>query len=565
MENLRTAFLLNYLEAGWTPIPLQNRSKKPLLPWKEFQKRKPTKEELAKWVSDWPDLNIGILTGAPSGLLVLDIDYNGQAALDFIDEHELPATPRTVTSRGYQLFFKNPSQPIKSRSSVFPGVDVKADGGIVTVPPSIHLSGHQYKWNLTPKDYELADLPEAMIKHLLTVKEGFKPVAPVIIKNGNRNAALTSIAGSLRRRGVDEEGMTGALLAINTAQGSPPLPDGEVKAIAASVARYPAGKPQNDCAPLAFDSCTMNFSPTRADILVKEKPPERSWVVRGLLPVGGLVALSASPKAGKTTLTYYLVKAVSQGNSFIGQPTKKVPVLILALEEHLLDVQSRLFALGLNISNVFVHVGPLKANQDTFSQLGEFVAKNLIGLIVIDCLTRFWDVENENDPVEVAREMAPLLNLARQSNAGIILIHHNTKMPSSEGRDIRGSGDILAAVDLGIVMKRRGDENKTQRTIQTFSRYSESPSDIVISLENGLYELIGDVDKVKLSDQKEKVLSALSATEYKTAKEVKESAELPGGTVRTVLEKLAKEETIERNGDGVKGNPYTYRKKIHCA
>ncbi|MBI4470950.1 MAG: primase C-terminal domain-containing protein [Acidobacteria bacterium] len=61
------------------------------------------------------------------------------------------------------------------------------------------------------------------------------------IPEGERNVRLTRIAGALRRQGMFEEAIVEALLAINRTQCDTPLPDAELRAIAASVARYPAG------------------------------------------------------------------------------------------------------------------------------------------------------------------------------------------------------------------------------------------------------------------------------------------------------------------------------------
>jgi len=55
---------------------------------------------------------------------------------------------------------------------------------------------------------------------------------------GNRNASLASIAGTMRRRGVSADAIEGALQAINIAQCVPPLEADEVSAIARSIGRY---------------------------------------------------------------------------------------------------------------------------------------------------------------------------------------------------------------------------------------------------------------------------------------------------------------------------------------
>lgn len=60
------------------------------------------------------------------------------------------------------------------------------------------------------------------------------------IFEGNRNATLTSLAGSMRRGGFDHAAIKAALLAANETQVNPPLPDEEVDLIVDSIMRYPS-------------------------------------------------------------------------------------------------------------------------------------------------------------------------------------------------------------------------------------------------------------------------------------------------------------------------------------
>lgn len=64
---------------------------------------------------------------------------------------------------------------------------------------------------------------------------------PERITAGSRNVWLTSLAGSLRRRGLDEEEMLVLLRFVNQRRCLPPLDDDELVRIAKSIARYPAG------------------------------------------------------------------------------------------------------------------------------------------------------------------------------------------------------------------------------------------------------------------------------------------------------------------------------------
>ena len=62
---------------------------------------------------------------------------------------------------------------------------------------------------------------------------------PNVIPEGQRDAALTRMAGAMRRQGMTEEEMGEALLTVNGSRCRPPLPDEQVRKIAWSVGRYP--------------------------------------------------------------------------------------------------------------------------------------------------------------------------------------------------------------------------------------------------------------------------------------------------------------------------------------
>lgn len=61
------------------------------------------------------------------------------------------------------------------------------------------------------------------------------------IGEGGRNAALAGVAGRLRRNGLSPQAIEAALLATNAERCLPPLADEEVRGIAHSIGRYPAG------------------------------------------------------------------------------------------------------------------------------------------------------------------------------------------------------------------------------------------------------------------------------------------------------------------------------------
>jgi bifunctional DNA primase/polymerase-like protein len=65
---------LAYVRRGWSVIPLWPRQKRPLIPWAAYQRARADETEVREWYDRWPDANVGIVTGAVSSLVVLDVD-----------------------------------------------------------------------------------------------------------------------------------------------------------------------------------------------------------------------------------------------------------------------------------------------------------------------------------------------------------------------------------------------------------------------------------------------------------------------------------------------------------
>jgi hypothetical protein len=162
--NLKVA--KSYLERSFSVIPLAPRSKTPLIKWTTFQDRLPAQEEIGFWFANKPFLNVALVTGKISNLVVLDVD-SAEAEQRLQALGELPVTPTVKTSKGRHYYFRHPGVPIKTTTSVLPDVDVRADGGYITAPPSVHPSGTIYEWTHSLDDTPLADVPGWLLELLL--------------------------------------------------------------------------------------------------------------------------------------------------------------------------------------------------------------------------------------------------------------------------------------------------------------------------------------------------------------------------------------------------------------
>jgi putative DNA primase/helicase len=224
-----------YRRRGWSPIPIKPGSKEPnLRELRPYLTRKATQEELGAW--SWQ--GVGIVTGPLSGVLVLDVD--GPEGEHELQRHGHPVTPMVRTaSGGLHLYFRHPEQHVRTGIRVAPGLDVKASGGYVVAPPSVGPNGRPYEWVIPPEEAELAE-PPAWLMHLLERKRPKGPATGIgeLIPHGERNKALASLAGTMRRRGMGEGEIAAALQVTNEQRCQPPLEAEEVEKIAASVAGY---------------------------------------------------------------------------------------------------------------------------------------------------------------------------------------------------------------------------------------------------------------------------------------------------------------------------------------
>ncbi len=100
---------------------------------------------IREWFDTWPDSNVGIVTGAVSGIVVLDVD--GTDGEESIKSLNLPPTVGVKTRRGRHLYFRHPGNPVKNFVGKSPGLDLRGDGGYVVAPPSRHAEG-EYQWVL---------------------------------------------------------------------------------------------------------------------------------------------------------------------------------------------------------------------------------------------------------------------------------------------------------------------------------------------------------------------------------------------------------------------------------
>jgi hypothetical protein len=242
---------------GLAVIPLTPGKKFPPLikNWQRLASRDPA--QIEAWWNEWPDANIGVVTGKLSNIFALDIDMkndkDGEASLRQIEQKHgqtLPQTVETVTpTGGRQLWYRLPTfkgaPAIKNSASphnnLGDGLDTRGEGGYVVAPPSVVEHG-TYCWSvdsapgfveapvwflqlLCPEPAELDQ--RRPVDHWRRIGKG--------VGEGSRNQSGASLAGHLLRKGVDPELVLDLLVAWDAQFCSPPQGQAVIAATVNSV------------------------------------------------------------------------------------------------------------------------------------------------------------------------------------------------------------------------------------------------------------------------------------------------------------------------------------------
>jgi putative DNA primase/helicase len=251
---------INYAEKGWFVLPLhqptqngcscekkacQSSGKHPRIK-NGIHGATTNKTQIKTWWNQWPEANIGIKTGLESGLLVVDLDERHQgleAWKTWSQEHCIKAEMIVATGGGLHLYFDPMGIKFKSRVSLLPGIDIRAEGGMVVAPGSLHSSGRYYEW-ISSSEQRTPPIPDALRDLLFQTSEQKRLKDEEEIRNirgieeGSRNSFLTKIGGFLMRDTLEQTVIKKTLSKINETICHPPLQTEEVDKITQSVFRY---------------------------------------------------------------------------------------------------------------------------------------------------------------------------------------------------------------------------------------------------------------------------------------------------------------------------------------
>lgn len=449
-QMLESALL--YAARGFSVIPIRGRGKTPLAKWQEFQSRRASESEIKEWFELFPDMNIGIVTGAISDLYVLDLD----TGFSITDVGQLPVTPTVHTGGGgFHYYFKF-REGLRTKSGLKTKVDARGEGGYVVAPPSVHESGVTYSW----ENYQ-----EEVVEPPGWLYSGFREIISrrVLYQDkattqGSRNDEATRKAGSLLRgaRVGDFLPLWRKFQEWNQDFCVPPLPIKELEIIWESISRKES---VSSPPPISYiedkrtgepDEWTIVSALELPDLVI---PSQRS-IISPYIPSQGITVLAGQSGLGKSWLLMEMARCIGTGTPFLDRfETSLGKVLYVDEEAHIREIQSRWAMLaGTEGAQVdFMSLQGFKIDDaDKRHRLLEIAKRNEYTLIIFDTYRQINN-KNENDSTESQVIIDGLREFNRE-DITILLAHHNRKTQDNgiirDSKDIlRGSNALLGALN----------------------------------------------------------------------------------------------------------------------
>jgi len=205
---------LEYLDRGFSIIPVK-KDKTPLLKWKEFQSRLPSYDEVCGWWAKWPDANVAIVCGKISGIFCVDAD--GPEGIEWMKIYLPYTSVYGITAKGLHGIYRIPENAvIGNKVRLAPEVDIRGEGGYFVAEPSVHESGHVYRFQIDMGGWD--DLPEYKPPQSTQAKASPGPgnlnldlsaakTSPINepVPKGSRNHTLTQLVGKWVSMGLEPE------------------------------------------------------------------------------------------------------------------------------------------------------------------------------------------------------------------------------------------------------------------------------------------------------------------------------------------------------------------------
>jgi hypothetical protein len=273
----------------------------------------------------------------------------------------------------------------------------------------------------------------------------------------------------------------------------------------------------------------------------------------------GLTILGGRPKLGKSWLSLDWVIAVATGGRSLGVDCEQGDAFYLALEDNQRRLQDRLRvvlpkmkAMRPDLSRVHFLTEAPKIGEGLIETLDAWRTRvDDPRLIVVDTLAMIRPPKGRNQDSYAAdyAALSPLQKYASEHRLAVVVVTHVRKMEASDPLEmISGTNGLTGAADSIMVLDRAADGPKLYGRGRDVEEVEKA-----LRFDNGRWSVLGNIDDVKRSDERRKIIHALG--EYGSKQSPKEIADATGMKVNNVSRILAK---MVKAGEVVKDGYGTY-------
>lgn len=513
--------IYTYVDRGWSVLPVRPEEKRPFMTnWLQYTHSRASKETITSWFTNLSGAGVGIVTGKVSNVIVLDVESTCPYPIEDI----LKKYPTQLISRsgsgGYHLFYQFPTNvpKVANRVRIFDGADLRADGGFIVLPPTIHSSGRRYEWvsegvpGRFPVDLlDLRSQPKVQ-------SDGWITEALRGVSEGGRNDACARLAGYFFKKGMTYDIVESLLLDWNE-RNDPPMPTKEVRTTIKSIERSHATSD--------FQPTSVQFTDDRVEDEKQESQKQSSfdvmrmvdyvkgyggggvsWLVDEWMPDKSITFLVSPPESYKTWILLDLAVSVASGTPFLGryQINSPGPTMIIQQEdshEGLTDrlaliVEQKLNAVPKLEGDVWqvpampdlpIYVHPSRQlrfdNKKVMEELERQIATIRPKVVMIDPLYS-TTASTDNYMADLANQMMVLKTFRDKYGCSFLIAHHSKKNldPDSTAReDSWGSQFLNAFLEAGWQVRRNPKLAQNEIVVRRHSKVMGNQSPISLTFD----------------------------------------------------------------------------------
>lgn len=485
--------------------------------WLQYTRTRAPKAVVENWFNTLSRAGVGVVTGRISNMVVLDVESWCKTPIEEI----LKKYPTQMIARsgsgGYHLFYQYPTNVAKvsNRVGLFEGADLRADGGFIVLPPTVHPNGNRYEW---VKRGPLGAFPMALLDleaRSPVQNEGWVTESLRGVSEGGRNDTCARLAGYFFKKGLSSDIVETLLLEWNE-RNDPPLPIHEVRTTIKSIERQHTGT-DNQFTQVDFqddrtksEEKTLNtFDVMRMTDYVKGYGGGGvSWLVNDWLPDKSITFLVSPPESYKTWILLDLAVSISAGVPFLGkyEVNQTGPTLIVQQEDSHEGLTDRLALiveqkLGINaklegetwqvpsMPDLPIYVHPSRAlrfdNKKVLEEMEEQIKIIKPKVIMIDPLYS-TTAAVDNYMADLANQMMILKTWRDKYGCSVVLAHHSKKNldPDSTAReDSWGSQFLNAFLEAGWQVRKNPKLAQNEVVVRRHSKVMGNQKPISLTFD----------------------------------------------------------------------------------